>query len=147
MTRYVPAFTWTKSIDRFLVEKITETPLLNVCSGRSRWGAITLDRYEPADVRAAWLALPFAANSFAAVFADPPWDAPYKKEVATFIREALRVAPVAYLMAPWIYGAAWAPLTEIWCRQMPGINTPVLLTRYERLVVSPSKVYQWQLEL
>ena len=65
MTRYVPAFTWTKSIDRFLVEKITETPLLNVCSGRSRWGAITLDRYEPADVRAAWLALPFAANSFA----------------------------------------------------------------------------------
>ncbi len=132
MTRYVEAFSWTGTIDRFLREVVTEHPLLNVCSGREPFGDVTCDLYEPADHKAAWTDLPFAADSFAAVFADPPWDAEYKPQVAAFMREALRVAPVAYLMAPWTYGAAWAKLTDVWVRQMPGVNRTVSLTRYER---------------
>ncbi len=66
------------------------------------------------------------------MFADPPWDSGHKLEVSRYVREALRVAPVAYLMAPWLYGAAWAQLTRVWYRQFPGIHTPILLSRYER---------------
>lgn len=134
MTRYVEAFTWTRSIDQFLREQVPEHPLLNVCAGRTQWGDVTLDRYEPAEVQGSWDALPFGDDSFAAVFADPPWNAGLKRDVAAFMREALRVAPVAYLMAPWIYGAAWAELTACWIRQMPGVNQTVSLTRYARRV-------------
>ena len=133
MTRYVEAFTWTGTIQKFLDEVVTERPLLNVCAGKTRWGdAVTMDRYEPADVHGTWTRLPFADNSFGAVFADPPWDAEYKTDVALFVREAVRLAPVAYLMAPWTYGASWLNLTRIWVRQMPGVNRTVSLTRYER---------------
>jgi hypothetical protein len=137
VTRYIEAFSWTGTIQRFLEAEIPERPLLNVCAGRTRWGDITLDRYEPAMVNGDWTCLPFANDSFGAVFADPPWDAPYKKQIAAFMREALRVAPVAYLMAPWIYGARWANLTRTWVRQLPGVNTPILLTRYRRIVAPP----------
>ena len=91
-----------------------------------------MDRYEPADVRGAWTALPFGDDVFGAVFADPPWGAGYKKDIARFVREALRVAPVCYLMAPWIYGGRTARLTRTWVRQLPGVNSAVTLTRYER---------------
>jgi hypothetical protein len=87
---------------------------------------------EPADVKADWRDLPFSDDSYGAVFADPPWNSGYKADVALFVREAMRVAPVAYLMAPWLYGGAAAPLSRVWVRQMPGVHAPVLLTRYER---------------
>jgi len=132
VTRYVEAFSWTGTIQRFLDNVVTERPLLNVCAGRTRWGDVTMDLYEPADVKGAWTSLPFEPDQFGAVFADPPWDAGYKKDVALFVREALRVAPVAYLMAPWIYGGRIARLTHTWVRQLPGINNAVTLTRYER---------------
>lgn len=132
MTRYVEAFSWNGNVETFLRWHVRETPLLHVCSGRSTWGDTTADLYEPADVRAAWTALPFADDSYAAVFADPPWNSGYKSEVAAFVREAMRVAPVAYLMAPWLYGGAAAPLSRVWVRQFPGVHAPVLLTRYER---------------
>ena len=132
MTRYIKAFSWTGTIQRFLEQTVTESPLLNVCSGKTPWGDVTLDRYEPADVKGAWTELPFANDSFAAVFADPPWNAGYKADCAAFVLEALRIAPVAYLMAPWIYGSKRAELTACWVRQFPGVNTPVLVTRYRR---------------
>jgi hypothetical protein len=132
MTRYIEAFSWTGTIQRFLDTVVTERPLLNVCAGKTRWGDVTLDRYEPGDIRGDWTALPFADNSFGAVFADPPWNGGYKADVAAFVKEALRVAPVAYLMAPWIYGGRAARLTRTWVRQLPGVNQAVLLTRYER---------------
>ena len=133
MTRYVEAFSWTRPIADFLSEQVVEKPLLNVCSGREPFGDVTADRYEPADVRCSWTSLPFADDSFGAVFADPPWDSGYKADSSAFIRDALRVAPVVYLMAPWLYGAARARLSRVWVRQMPGVHTPVLLTRYERV--------------
>lgn len=134
MTRYIEAFHWTGNIEQFLREVVTEAPLLNVCAGHTAWGEVRVDRYEPANAKADWTALPFKDDSFAAVFADPPWNTQQKAQVAAFMREALRVAPVAYLMAPWIYGAAWANLTATWVRQHPGINPAVTLTRYARAV-------------
>ena len=138
MTRYIEAFTWTGSIQRFLNEVVRERPLLNVCSGATLWGNVTMDRYEPADVRGSWTALPFADESFAAVFADPPWGAGYKTEVARFLSEATRVAPVAYLMAPWLYGAAWLKTDRVWVRQLPGVNATVSVTRYVRAKKAPA---------
>lgn len=135
MTRYIEAFHWTNSIQRFLNDAIPERPLLNVCSGSTRWGDVTMDRYEPADVQGDWTRLPFDRDSFGAVFADPPWNVGYKAPCAAFVRDALRVAPVVYLMAPWVYGSKHARLTAIWVRQFPGVHVPVLLTRYERAEV------------
>jgi len=132
MTRYREAFSWTDSIDAFVKWHVRETPLLNVCSGASHWGDVTMDKYEPADVQGDWTQLPFERDSFGAVFADPPWDAAYRKPVADFVKEALRVAPVAYLMAPWLYCAAWCDVTNVWYREFPGVWAPVLLSRYER---------------
>ena len=132
MTRYVEAFSWPRSVADFLEVYIRERPCLHVCSGRSDLGEVTADLYEPADVQADWTALPFAADSFASVFADPPWNSGYNAQVAAFVREAMRVAPVAYLMAPWVYGGAVAQLRRVWVRQMPGVHSPVLITRYER---------------
>ena len=133
MTRYIPAFSWTASISQFLNETVKERPLLNVCSGRNPFGDVTCDLYEPADVKAAWINLPFADNSFGAVFADPPWNGGYKAEVSIFMREALRVAPVAYLMAPWVW-ASHGIKRAYWVRELPGVNNAILLTRYEREV-------------
>jgi hypothetical protein len=119
-------------VDEFVQWHVKERPLLNVCAGRSSWGDVTLDLHEPADVQGDWTSLPFKADSFGAVFADPPWDSGHKTEVAAYMREALRVAPVAYLMAPWLYCAAWSRITRVWWREFPGIHTPILLARYER---------------
>ena len=132
MTRYREAFSWTRSIDDFVRWNVSEAPLLNVCAGRTDWGDVTLDLHEPADVQGSWDALPFDDDSFGAVFADPPWDSGHKAEVADYMREALRVAPVAYLMAPWLYCASWAKITRVWYREFPGVHAPVLLSRYER---------------
>jgi len=133
MTRYKKAFSWHGGIEKFLNSVVLEKPLLNVCSGTTSWGDVTVDLYEPADFTSPWTVLPFEDNTFGAVFADPPWDVNYKKEVSKYVKEALRVAPVAYLMAPWIYCAAWVELTNVWYREIPGVNTPILITRYVRL--------------
>jgi hypothetical protein len=110
--------------------------LLNVCSGREPFGDVTMDRYEPANVQGDWVNLPFKRDSFGAVFADPPWNAGYKEQVSLFVNEALRVAPIAYLMGPWLYGSSTAFLARLWIRHFPGVNTPILLTRYERQLVN-----------
>jgi len=132
VTRYVEAFSWPDHIRLFLDVIVTERPVLHVCSGASDWGDTTADLYEPADVRADWTDLPFEPDSFASVFADPPWNSGYKEDAARFVKEALRIAPVAYLMAPWIYGGRAAPMTRLWYRQLPGIHQPILISRYVR---------------
>jgi hypothetical protein len=132
VTRYVEAFSWPSNIETFIREVVTERPVLNACAGRSSFGDTRVDLYEPADLKADWRQLPFPPNSYGAVFAYPPWDATYKRSCATFIRKALKIAPVVYLMAPWVYGAADVRLTRCWVRQHPGVNTAILICRYER---------------
>ena len=134
--RYVEAFSWHQSIDKFLQYTITETPLLHVCAGPySRFGNVRVDRYVTPyapGVRADWLSLPFSDDSFAAVFADPPWGLEHMKGCGDFCHEALRVANVAYIMSPWLWVNGMARRTKIWVREFPGINNPVLIVRYER---------------
>ena len=134
--RYVPAFSWHKTIREFLAEVITETPVLNVCSGPTDdFGDLRVDRYVkpiPPGVIADWLALPFRNDSFGAVFADPPWNIGYMKPCADFCKEALRVAPVAYVMSPWLWCNRHTKRTNIWVREFPGINIPILIVRYAR---------------
>jgi hypothetical protein len=135
--KYVPAFSWHKSIREFLAEVVSEKPVLNVCSGPTDdFGDVRADKYVAPHypgVMADWTALPFAADSFGAVFADPPWNLAYMKRCADFCKEALRVAPVAYVMSPWLWCNREAPRTKIWVRDFPGVNNPILLVRYERL--------------
>lgn len=134
--KYVQAFSWHKSIDQFVQHIIQEAPLLHVCSGPiSDFGDVRVDRYVrpiPPSVIADWTALPFKDDAFAAVFADPPWGLPHMKPCADFCKEALRVAPIAYLMAPWLWVERTAKRSKIWVREFPGINVPILITRYER---------------
>jgi hypothetical protein len=134
--RYVPAFSWRKSIREFLESVVTERPLLNVCSGPvDDFGDMRVDKFvQPIapGVMADWLSLPFPENSFGAVFSDPPWNLGYMKASADFCKEALRVAPVAYVMSPWLWVNRNARRTNVWVREFPGVNTPILLVRYER---------------
>jgi hypothetical protein len=136
--RYVEAWSWGSVTDDFVRYHVRERPLLNVCSGAGAFGDTTVDLYEPADVRASWTALPFADDSYGAVFADPPWSASHKPDVSAFMHEALRIAPVAYMLSPWVYGAGWARLTAVWVRVAGGVNAPILLARYERAPTQPA---------
>jgi hypothetical protein len=79
-----------------------------------------------------WTHLPFKNDSFASVFSDPPWNLGQMKTCADFCREALRVAPVCYLMAPWLWVHRDVKRGPIWVRDFPGVNVPILLVRYER---------------
>jgi hypothetical protein len=137
-SRYVEAWSWGSVTDDFVGWHVTERPLLNVCAGAGGFGDTTVDLYEPADVQASWISLPFEDDSYGAVFADPPWNSGYKADVAAFMREALRIAPVAYLLAPWIYGAGWARMTRCWVRVAAGVNAPIILSRYERAATNLS---------
>ena len=105
---------------------------MNVCSGRTKWGNIRVDLLEAADIRQDWSNLSFPNDSFGAVFADPPWDSQYKPQVKRYMEKAIRIAPIVYLMAPWIYGSSMFELTNVWIRQLPGINPIVAITRYKR---------------
>lgn len=134
--RYVPAFSWHGSIGEFVEEIVTEAPLLHVCSGPvSDFGDIRVDRYvRPTrpGVIADWMSLPFAPNSFGAVFADPPWSVGYMADCARFCKEALRVAPVAYVMSPWLWVNKGSVREKIWVREFPGVNVPILVVKYTR---------------
>lgn len=116
--KYVEAFSWHKSIREFLEEIVTETPVLNVCSGpKDDFGDFRMDRFVkpiPPSTTGDWTALPFASDSFGAVFADPPWNLSQMKSCAEFCIEALRVAPVAYLMSPWLWVSRNAVRSKVW---------------------------------
>lgn len=134
--QYVEAFSWADSIADFLNEIITERPLLHVCAGPvSEFGDVRVDRYvHPVSpgVIADWAALPFAPNSFSAVFADPPWNVGYMAACAKFCKEAMRIAPFVYVMSPWLWVNSGSLRERIWVREFPGINVPILIVKYSR---------------
>ncbi len=134
--KYIQAFSWHKHIEHFLKTIVRETPLLNVCSGPiTKFGDVRVDQHVlpmPPGVIADWISLPFKDDCFGAVFADPPWNMAYMKPCADFCKEALRVAPIAYVMSPWLWVDSTAKRTQIWVREFPGVNVPILIVRYER---------------
>lgn len=134
--RYIRAFSWTAGVGDFVRNKVVEHPILHVCAGPVEdFGDVRVDRYVrpiPPAVIADWTELPFADDSFGCVFADPPWGAQHMQACADFCKEALRVAPVAYVMSPWLWTSAAAYTTDVWVRMFPGIKPPILLVRYQR---------------
>jgi hypothetical protein len=132
MTKYIEAFSWTSTIERFLCEIIEESPLLHVCSGKSEFGDVTVDKYTEADYNCDMKNLPFDNDSFGAIFCDPPWNNGMKKDVAAAMKEFIRVAPVVYLMSPLVWGSSLATLEKAWVRWFPGVNQAVLITKYRR---------------
>ena len=136
--RYVEAFSWNDAMEVFLETIITERPMLHVCSGPvSEFGDVRVDRHviptQPGVV-ANWEELPFATNSFSSVFADPPWNIGYMEQCANFCKDALRVAPIVYVMSPWLWVHRSCRRSKIWIREFPGINQPIIIAKYERIM-------------
>jgi hypothetical protein len=74
----------------------------------------------------------FEDNEFEACFWDFPWVGNWMQNTSKAIKEMLRVAPVAYVMSPWLYGASWCTPTDIKVSWRPGVNKPILFVRYDR---------------
>src|SRR3970282_1368619 len=72
--RFFAAMSWSGDEGLFITRQVREHPLLNVCAGNAMFGDLRVDAYHPwPDVKADALQLPFKADTFAAVFMDPPW--------------------------------------------------------------------------
>ena len=141
MTKYIEAFSWPDSIEKFVKSIVLEKPILNVCSGDTYFGDIQVEKYHfrkdwfgvnGTKIKADMKFLPFKDDSFGCVFSDPPWDLNTKKDMAFAVHEFIRVAPVVYLMCPWTWGSYKATLERCWVRDFRGINNAVLITKYRR---------------
>jgi hypothetical protein len=120
---------------------IPERPLLHVCSNSDIFGALENGRVTRLDIRPEvepdivadiTKTTDIYPNTYAACFADVPWVESWRMNLAAAIKEMLRIAPVAYVISPWILGAAYAQVTEVKVSQRPGVNHPILFVRYER---------------
>lgn len=115
--------------------KIPERPLLHVCCNRDHFADINVDidpNVQPDVVADVLDWLPFDDDSFGAAFADFPWVESWRWNHKAAIREMLRVAPVAYVISPFLYGWKGCKPTTILVSWRPGINHPILFVRYER---------------
>jgi hypothetical protein len=114
---------------------IPERPLLHVCCANDHFGDVNVDirpEVHPDYVCDITQRLPFKDDEFGAVVGDLPWTAAWKTKVARAVKECLRVAPVAYFLCPWTYGAAWLKTPTFMVAWTPGVNQALLWTRYER---------------
>ena len=114
---------------------ITERPLLHVCCNRDHFAEVNVDidpNVEPDVVADVLHGLPFNDNEFAAAFADFPWVESWRWHHKRAIRELLRVAPVAYVISPFLYGWKGCRPEDIMVSWRPGINHPVLFVKYVR---------------
>ena len=134
---YVPGWSWPKDTERFIESTVKESPILHAGSGASSFGDFRIDKFKidffhPLTARADWNALPFKDDSFGCVLMDPPWKVCAMKEIATAYREALRVAPVLYSYAPYLWGARGFTIDACWVRSHLGVHHPVMLIKYMR---------------
>ena len=114
---------------------IIERPLLHVCCNTDHFGDVNVDsdvNVNPDVVADVLEWLPFDNDSFAASFADFPWVESWRWNHKAAIREMLRVAPVAYVISPFLYGWKGCKPTAVKVSWRPGINHPILFVRYER---------------
>ena len=114
---------------------IKEHPLLHACCAQDHFGDVNIDirpEVKPDKVCDVTKKLPFPDNSFAAVVADIPWVNKWKWNLGNAMREFLRVAPIVYIISPWLYGAKTCYPAEIKVSWRPGINTPILFIKYIR---------------
>ena len=134
MTRWLVADTTTVKGGK-IEYSIPERPLLHVCCNTDHFADMNVDiraEVEPDLVADLLEGLPFEDDSFAAAFADFPWVDQWKWNLKPAIREMLRVAPVAYVICPWLYGWSGCRPQSIHVSWRPGINHPILFVRYVR---------------
>ena len=115
--------------------QIQERPLIHVCCNKDHFGDVNVDAdssVNPDVVADITEGIPFDNDSFAASFADFPWVNSWKWNHKPAIREMLRVAPVAYVISPFLYGWKGCKPTEIKVSWRPGINHPILFVKYVR---------------
>ena len=115
--------------------RIEEKPLLHVCCNRDHFAEVNVDSdptCNPDVVADVLEGLPFEDDSFAATFADFPWVKDWMKNTSSALIEMLRVAPVAYIICPWLVGASYAHPESIFVSWRPGINHPILFVKYVR---------------
>jgi hypothetical protein len=114
---------------------ISERPLLHACCGKDHFGDVNIDirrEVNPDAIVDITKTIPYPDNSFAAAFADFPWTAAFKREVAAAMKELLRVAPIVYTISPWTYGSSSCRLDRIQVKWEPGVNQALLFSRYVR---------------
>jgi len=115
--------------------QIQERPLLHACCNEDHFGDTNIDirpEVNPDVVCDITEELPFKNDQFAAAFADIPWIGGWRWNAAKAIKHLLRVAPIVYIMSPWLYGAktCYPEIIEVSWR--PGINHPILFVKYVR---------------
>ena len=114
---------------------IKEHRLLHIGCNKDHFGMVNVDadpQHNPDFVCDVLEGLPFVDDHFDACFMDFPWVGNWMQNTSKAIKEMLRVAPVAYVMSPWLYGASWCTPTDIKVSWRPGVNKPILFVRYER---------------
>ncbi len=114
---------------------ISERPLLHACCNKDHFGDVNIDirpEVKPDYVCDVTKELPFKDNEFAAAFADLPWIEKFRWDAARAIKQMLRVAPIVYIISPWLYGARTCYPETIEVSWRPGINHPILFVKYIR---------------
>ena len=114
---------------------IPERPLLHACCNLDHFGDVNIDSdpsVKPDVVADVTERLPFEDDEFAASFADFPWVKNWMQNTSKALKEMLRVAPVAYTISPWLYGAKWCYPELIHVSWRPGVNHPILFVKYVR---------------
>jgi len=134
MTKWLVAKT-VNVLDGKREYQIQERPLLHACCNQDHFGDVNLDfrpEVNPDVVADITQRLPFNDNEFASVFMDVPWVNAWKWNFGKAIKESLRVAPIVYTISPWMYGwrGCKPEYNEVLWR--PGINNPIMFTKYVR---------------
>lgn len=115
--------------------EIKQSPLLHACCAEDHFGDVNIDirpEVKPDVVCDVTKELPFKDDQFNAVFMDTPWIEKWRWDCARAIKQLLRVAPIVYVMSPWLYGAKTCYPEFINVSWRPGINHPILFVKYVR---------------
>lgn len=136
-----PAWKWPDEAEALIRDQLEDAPrpVVNVCSGATEIGDLTLDLDHPrADVQADARALPLADETAGTVLMDPPWTIQNLAERQRFITEAGRVLQpggLFLLYAPWAPSLSWAELEGVWLRHQGRHRlpyAPVILGRWRK---------------